>query len=91
MPTSGTYRLVWGTEETADILYNAPAKDITAALTAAGINDVVAAGRMDDPDGITISFGGLKADKHQPDIEVKTALQKGTNSFEVSPVKNIFS
>ena len=69
-PTGGTYKIKFGPDETADIPYNASAIDITAALVAAGINDVVATSKMDDPAGITIIFTGAKTDKHQPDVTI---------------------
>lgn len=81
--TEGNYTLVFDSEVTAAIAYNAVAGDVESALEAlANITDVIVTG--DQVAGFTIEFTGLDGEKVQPLLAIGTNSMAAKESVSIT-------
>lgn len=86
VPTSGTWRLEFGLEETVDFAFNANAAAVAAALNAlVGLSSVTVDGNYGA--GFDVTFGGADSNKSQPPITLISSGQNEINCiyFDLTP------
>jgi len=85
VPDAGTWRMEYGSEETIDLPYDAPAISVQSALNALpSLSEVIVAG--DYSAGFTITFQGADGDTDHPQLAFASAGVDEVQKIEFSAV-----